>query len=59
MSNDIQLSADPLLSHASITKHQKSLMPYAKAYYYQVTVFLDHNSKNPVGHRLESGDWVF
>ena len=45
------------MSHACMTSYCKS---YAKVYHQQVEeVFPDLNSKDPVGHSLEPGDWVF
>lgn len=50
----MQLCTDSLLSHASMTSYCKS---YAKARHRQAEVaFLDPNSKDPIGHSLESGD---
>ena len=54
MSIGMQTSTDSLLSYASITS---SLMSYAQAYHQQVKeAFLDPNSKDPLGHRLEPSD---
>ena len=54
-----KLSADPLLSHASMTSYGKSLMFYTQAYHRQVKeVFPDPSSKFPVGHSLPPGDSI-
>lgn len=51
----IQPSADPLLSHPSMTSYCKSCVSDAQAYHQQIReAFLD-----PVGHSLESSEWLF
>lgn len=59
MSIGVQPSADPLLSHTSMTNYCKSLISYAQACQQVIEAFLDPNSKDPVGHRGKLGDWVF
>ena len=55
-----QPSADPLLSYVRTPSYCEFLMSYTQAYCQQVKeVFLDSNLKDPVGHSLEPGDWVF
>ena len=56
----IQLSADPVLSHASMNSYSNPLRGYAKAYDQQVKVAcLDPSLKDSIGQSLESSDWIF
>lgn len=56
----IRLSVNPLLSHTGAVSYCKSFMCCTKADDWQVReVFLDLNSKDPFGHSLEPGDWVY
>ena len=54
-----QPSADPLLSYANMTNYYKSLISNTQPHQRDKEAFPDSNLKDPVGHSLELGNWVF